>query len=37
MKTADLLGMSRKTLWEKTKKLKLGAAHEMGTNPQGRP
>ena len=28
MKTSELLGISRKTLWEKMKKLRIGTAHE---------
>jgi DNA-binding NtrC family response regulator len=32
MKTAELLGISRKTLWEKVKKLRIGAAHEVGSS-----
>jgi DNA-binding NtrC family response regulator len=32
MKTAELLGISRKTLWEKVKKLRIGADHEVGSN-----
>lgn len=32
MKAAELLGISRKTLWEKVKKSRIGAAHEVGSN-----
>jgi DNA-binding NtrC family response regulator len=32
MKTSELLGISRKTLWEKMKKLQVGGARDAGSD-----